>query len=352
MTTSAPRTFAFGQASRPGPTGPGVRCYAQRTPSRAALLVAVGWSLLVSGCFKRGVTPIQTHFNKGVYQYSRGDYEAAVGEFRMALEEDAGDRRARFNLAEALEARAPRLERQDQPGRAEALRQEAEEHYRAILAELPGDLRASVNLAAREHQRGDEGAAEDRLRAAIERYPRSALPRVALAAHKFRDDSPASLGEAAELLEAAVDRDPVNVDANVLLGQTYAALARVEPAAGVAWTDRARQAFGRALDQRPGDVGALLALARLERRAGEPDRAESLARRALYVRSDLLEAHLMLAELLDASGDLEEATAHLWRGRQLEDPQRPHLSAEEYQRRLRDLYRRLAEREGAGAAPD
>lgn len=64
--------------------------------------------LVLDGCFKRCVTPIRTHFNKGVYEYSAGDYDAAISEFRLAIEEDPGDRRARFNLAEALEAKAVR----------------------------------------------------------------------------------------------------------------------------------------------------------------------------------------------------------------------------------------------------
>ena len=84
------------------------------TERSGQILLLLASSLLFLGCFKRGVTPIQTHFNKGVYQYARGDHEAAIGEFRMALEEDAGDRQARFNLAEALESRASALEREAQ----------------------------------------------------------------------------------------------------------------------------------------------------------------------------------------------------------------------------------------------
>ncbi len=311
-------------------------------PGLALLLL----STLTAACFKRGVTPIRTHFNKGVYHYSKGDFDSAASEFRMALEENAADRRARFNLAEALEARATRLERAGEPERAEALRSEAEEHYRAILAADPAHLRASVNLAAREFQRGDEAAGEARLRAAIEREPRSALPRVALAAHRLRRGDPASLRAAVELLEAAVDRDPAHVDANALLGDAYAALAEHAGDDGADVAARARDAYERALDHHPNDLGALIALARLERRAGRPSDAEALLRRALYVRDDLLEAHLMLSEILAAEGALEAATAHLWRARQLEDPRRPRLAPDEYRQRLLELYRRLAEREG------
>ena len=303
--------------------------------------------LFTAACFKRGVTPIRTHFNQGVYHYSHGDYETAISEYRLAVEEDAGDHRALFNLAEALESRATRLERDGRGEQALALRNEAEEHYRALLVDDPGHLRASVNLAAREYHAGDEAGAEARLRATLERHPRSALPRIALAAHRFRRQDVAAIRDAVGLLEEAVDRDRSNPDANVLLGHALAALER-RGADDPDTVSRARAAYGRALDRVPGDVGALIGLARLERRAGDADRAESLARRALYVLPDLLTAHLMLADLLEARGELEEATAHLWRARQLEGGARePQLSPEDYRRRLLDLYRRLAEQEGA-----
>ncbi len=312
----------------------------------------LGAALLLNaaGCLKRGVTPIRTHFNRGVYHYSHGDYQTAISEYRLAVEEHAGDHRALFNLAEALESMATSFERDGHSEQAEGPRLEAEEHYRKLLAADPGHLRASVNLAAREMHNGDRAAAEARLRAAIEQHARSVLPRVALAAHHLATGEEASIRAAAELLEEAVGHDRTHPDANVLLGHAYAALER-HGAADPDLVDRARRAYQQALDHAPADVGALIGLARLERRAGKPERAESLARRALYVLPDLLEAHLMLAELLAAAGELEEATAHLWRGRQLEDAAHARLSPEEYRWRLLDLYRRLARQEGAGPSP-
>ncbi len=311
----------------------------------AVALSSLTVALLAStACLKRGVTPIRTHFNRGVYHYSHGDYQTAISEYRLAIEEDAGDHRALFNLAEALESRATRLERDGRAERAEALRREAEEHYRTLLTADPGHLRANVNLAARELASGDEAAAEARLRAAVELHPRSALPRVALAAHRLATGEEASIRDAARLLEEAVERERAHPDANVLLAHAYAALER-HGAGDPDLLARAREAYERALDHVPGDVGALIGLARLERRAGKPDRAESLARRVLYVLPDQLEAHLMLAELLADASQLEEATAHLWRSRQLDSLDRPRLSPQEYRRRLLDLYRRLAQRE-------
>ncbi len=324
-----------------------------RVLGRAGLvLIAL---LVLSGCFHRGVTPIQTHFNQGVYHYSRGDYPKAIGSYRMAVEEDPADWRARFNLAEALESAAQRRERAGEPDAAEELRQEAEEHYLRLLAEEPGHLRATVNLAAREYQRGDRAAAEARLRNAITRHPRSALPRVALAAHRLRqarrvprEDRPLLLREALATLEEAYRREPSNVDANMLLGHACAALARhSSEAESGPLLDRARDAYQRAVEQNEMDVASLLALARLESQAQRLRQAESWLRRALYVNPDLLMANLMMARVLTDLGDLEGATTHLWRSRELEDRQWPRLSEAEYQRRLLDLYQRLIEQESA-----
>ena len=300
--------------------------------------------LVLAACVHRGVTPIRSHFNKGVYHYSEGDYDAAISEYRLALEEDPGDYRARFNLAETLEVQATRRAEVGAAEPAAALRREAEEHYLAILAVDPDHLRASVNLAARELDRGEKEAAEKRLLQAMQRHPRVALPRIALAAHRLRAADPAQARSALALLEAALDQDPANVDANMLLGYACTALERLgDPDPSL--LDRAREAYRRAIDSDPEDLGAMLALARLERRAGRHEQALPWLRRALYVNPDWLEVHLMLSEVLDLAGDLEAATAHLWRSRLLEDPDRPRLAAPEYRRRLLDLYRRLAQRE-------
>jgi tetratricopeptide (TPR) repeat protein len=319
------------------------------------LLPALIVLLVLCGCFHRGVTPIHTHFNKGVYHYARGDVSRAIGEYRMAVEEDPGDWQARFNLAEALEAAAQQRERGGAAAEAEELRQEAEEHYLRLLADDPDNLRAAVNLSAREFQHGDEDAAEARLRDAVARHPRAALPRVALAAHRLRqarhaarDEKLPLLREAVEILEEAHRREPSDVDADMLLGHAVSILARRSPEGERdELVDRARQAFLQALHHDESDLATLLALARLERRAGNLRQAEQWLRRALYVDPDLLTANLMISRVLSDLGDLEGATTHLWRSRELEDELAPRLSEDEYRQRLLELYRRLIEQESA-----
>jgi tetratricopeptide (TPR) repeat protein len=318
--------------------------------SRLAVLLVV---LALTGCLKRGVTPIQTSFNKGVYHYSKGDYQAAIGDYRMALEEDPGDYRARFNLAEALEAAALRRELEGEPDGAEELRREAEEHYLRLLAEDGDHLRAAVNLAAREFQRGDEDAAVARLEEAIARHPRATLPRVALGAHRLRQARQSTpelrrelLDEAIRRLEEARHRDPTGVDANMLLGHAWAARARHAPEGERdALYGRARESYEKALERDQEDLATVLALARLERQTGRLRRAEHWLRRALYARPDLLAAHLLLARTLSELGDLEGATLHLWRGREIDKGRWSRMSEEEYRQRLLELYQRLIEEE-------
>ena len=71
-----------------------------------SLICVVGLTLIGCRGGAGGVTPIRTAFNKGVYQHSQGNHEAAIAEYREALEEDETDHRARFNLAMALETLA------------------------------------------------------------------------------------------------------------------------------------------------------------------------------------------------------------------------------------------------------
>lgn len=301
---------------------------------------------LLVACAGGGMTPIRSHFNKGAYLYSHGDFEAAISEYQLALEEEPADHRARFNLAASREALADRLERGGRAEAAEALRQQAEDLYRELLAARPDDLRAAVNLAAREIAKGDRGAGEERLRRAVEQHPRAALPRTALAAHALRQagEDPAALQQAVELLEAALAIDPANADANMLLGNACGLLARHEPNGGT-FLKRARQAYHKVLEGDSYDFATLLALARLELAAGDAAAAEPWLRRALYVDPNHLEGHLEMSRALESLGDLESATLHLWRARELEDPLAPRLAPGEYAERLLELYRRLAERE-------
>ncbi len=307
----------------------------------AVLLVLLAGPI---GC-QRGITPIRTAYNKGVYHFSKRNYEEAIAEYHDALGANPRDHRAHFNLAVALEARAEQLEQAGESGRAAELKGQAETEYRNLLRLKPDDLRASINLAACEYESGQTGAAEERLRALIERYPGVALPRTALAAHVLAEAREAETGEepsrlldeARRLIDEAVGKDPTNVAALMLQGDVAVALGD---------QSRARQSYRRALQRDPSDIATLLALGRLEVGAENWGQAGVWLQRVLYIDRGHFESHALLATVLEKEGDLEGATRHLWEARQLDDGAQAGIASPDYRDRLVGLYRRLLRREG------
>ena len=254
-----------------------------------ARLGAVAAALLAS-CAT--YTPIRTHFNQGVRLYEEENWAGAAREYRLALEEDPCDHRARFNLAVTLE----------EMGRTDLARAE----YEWIIANRPGDLRASANLAAIEIEEGNKEAGYARLQALVDRYETMAMPRVALASHYVRDGR---TEEALVLVRQALEIDSSDIEANFLLGRILEERSDFPGA---------RAAYEKSLANAPNDVASLLALGRVERATGKPDLARSYYRRAAGRNRNSLEAHRALAQMAEESGSLEEAVRHLWEVRRLE----------------------------------
>lgn len=300
-----------------------------------------------------GITPIQTAYNKGAYQYSAGNYDAAITEYEDALREDPEDVRARFNLGLALESRADRYEAE---ARAEARRlrargddsaaagvesaardkvkdlvARAEEEYRTIIEEDPTHPRATVNLAAIEYERGDEEAAKDRLRALIAVRGDDAVPRVALAAHLINEEA---LDAARELLVEAREDEPASAGVNGLLGDVARKLGRNE---------EAREAYATVLKRDADDLHALVAMGALAVQEERWDNARGYLERALYVHPRHYRSHVLLAEVYERQGDDEDAARHLWDARDLEPLAEPGDPVVDFEARLRGLYGRLLE---------
>jgi len=296
--------------------------------------IAAGLLLLLSSCALGGggITPVRTPFNRGVYHQSAGRIDAAIHEYRLALEEDPTDVRARFNLASALEDAAGRVE---DPGerRAELLA-EAEGEYRRILEQVPDHLRASVNLASLMARTGREAEARERLLATKRRNPKSVLPRSALAALDVRGGR---LEEAEKELRDALRIDPADVPVLHLLGDVQGARGQ---------TEQAGVTYRRALTAHPDDLGVLRALSELEVRGGRPLEARVYLERLLLVDPDDAPAHLLLSRVFEETDDLEGAVFHLWRARDLGAE-----GAASARSRLSRLYLRLLEDVEAGERP-
>lgn len=318
---------------------------ARRRPSRPRLYPLLLLALTaLAGCGQKGITPIHTAFNKGVYHYGKANYDEAIAEYREALETNHDDHRARFNLAVTLETKADRAHRRGQHDVATRLRADAEQEYRNLLEQRPDDLRASINLAAVQYERGQRIEAMARLSAIAEHYPNVALPKTALAAHLLREareagasaESVQLLEEARVLLERALGRDPSNVATLMLHGEVLVSLD--EPIG-------ARRSYQRALKREPSDIATLLAMGRLELEQGNPAEASAWLQRALYIDADHFEAHVLMAEAREEAGDLEGAVRHLWEARRLDDGANSHASPD-YRERLASLYVRLLAAEG------
>ncbi len=290
-------------------------------------MIGMAFLLAVAGC--GSYTPIRTHFNKGHYLYTSGNFEGAVHEYRAALDDDATDSRARFNLAVALE----KLGRRD----------DARHEYEQILALKPDDMRASVNLAAMELEDGHVAEGRGRLERMVKLYDTVPLPRVALATHEFR----AGNDDVAErLVREGLERDSADVEANFILGEILSKRAHAAPRgeARDKLVAEARKAYDRGLHTDPEDLATLTASGRLEQFAGEADAAIGAYRRVLYIDRRNRESHMALAELLESQGDDEGAVYHLWEAARSGGGEALSTSAD-HAERLAKLYERLAAKE-------
>lgn len=276
-----------------------------------------------------GITPVRTPFNKGVYHYSAGNYDEAIAEYHLALDENPDDHRARFNLAMAYEAKALELGRDGKAELARKLAGDAEREYRTLLRLRPGALRASINLAAIEYARGEGERAKRRLAEAIRDHGDIGLPRTSLASYLLREGK---AREAASVLEGALAVDPASLEANMLMGRARQALADVQGA---------RSAYLKALERDDSDLATLLSLARLAVENREPEEALVWLQRMLFIDPDHFEAHLLLSEVFEKLGRGEEALRHLWRARDL-DPG-GEARGRKYRARLGALYQGLLE---------
>ncbi len=279
---------------------------------------------------------MRTAFNRGVYQLSKENYDQAISEFRTAVDENADDYRAWFNLGAAYQAKADLWIKSGKSQQAHALTDHAEEAYRSVIKLKPGNIRASINLAAIEYERDQKDQAKQRLAELIESHPRHALPHAALAAHLIQEKQ---LEQAREHLLRATRLDPGNLEAQYLLGRTLWRLK--DP-------DGARKAFGNALKRSSNDMATLLALGELEFEQQQYGQAQSYLTGALFIEPDIQRAHHILAQVSLQQGNIEKAVAHLWQARRLSSNDR---QIQDYNSQLVQLYKRLIEAQDRSSQP-
>jgi tetratricopeptide (TPR) repeat protein len=238
-------------------------------------------------------SPLDSHYNRGVEFYDRGDRAEAIREYTLAIEDDPEHYRAHYNLAVCL---------QDLGKLDEAL----------------------VNLAALRLEQGREAEALPLLERAARSDPDSGFPRSSLGSYHERKGD---LARAEAEYRASVALEPAHVAGHHRLGLLLARRGDLEGAVAE---------FDAALDSHPDDLATLLASSEARERKGDSRGALLHLERALERARDRADLWVRLAALYEAEGRLEDAMAALWEARAV---------GADVKQRLASLHSRLAGRE-------
>jgi len=203
--------------------------------------------VLLAGCSEDPEVAKLRYFESGNQYLENEEYDAAIIEYRNAIELDRRYGEARKQLGRALIA-------------VGNLRGAYQERIRAADL-LPGDSEAQTDAAVMLLQAGEFEDAETRARRAL-------------------------------------DADPQNIDAQIVLGS---ALVRLDD------LDGAIAQIEEAIEIDPGQARSYATLGTLEALRGDGGEAESRFRKAIEVEPENVSAHLALAQYLWYANRLEEA---------------------------------------------
>ena len=234
------------------------------------------------------------HGQRGRRAFVEGDFAAAIGAARQAVEANPEAPQARLNLGASL-LRAGRPE-------------EAVGALEEALRMSPGHPIVHFNLGATFFQLGDLGQAETHYAAAVSGNPGFKEARFNLANLRRTDGR---CGEALAQYQAVVDLDP-----RLALARVWRAVCLAELGRGI----EARRALESDLRDLPAERWLQLAYVRLLATAEEPtvgdgERAWNLGRQLFQARPRVAEAEAVAAAAA-RRGDLEQALA--WQARALE----------------------------------
>jgi len=145
--------------------------------------------LLLAGC--SSYSPLDSHYNRGVEFYDDGRLPDAIREYRLAIEDDPSNVRARYNLAVCFH---------DQGKKADAATE-----YEEVLKRDPGNARALVSLASIKADDGKDADALALLEKAAQADRHSAFPQSSLGAYYERKGN---ADRAMEAYKASVAIEP------------------------------------------------------------------------------------------------------------------------------------------------
>ncbi|HSL71301.1 MAG TPA: tetratricopeptide repeat protein, partial [Longimicrobiales bacterium] len=268
---------------------------------KVCLLAVVPLLLLAAAC--------SAQLDDAITAHRTGKYDDAIAIYRRALAAEPASLAARKGLARALAdigkyADAEGVLREapatiapsvatalGDVQRAQGKLADAETAYRAGLRSADS-LTAKLNLAILAYRRGEKSAALDVFDTYIDVYNRGAdrltaeeIVAVGTAVRYLGERDPQLFKDALNAYDEAAAKDPNNEDARLLAGELF-----LEKYRG----DEAEKTFQAALQQNPRNPRALVDLARSREFDGSAEAVE-LARKALEVNPNLVDAHLLLA---------------------------------------------------------
>ena len=167
--------------------------------------------------------------------------------------------------------------------------------FRSALAEHPGDLLTSMNLAVLLERSGDLEGMVSVLQTAAEANADAPPPRIALARYALNRSEPQS---AIQWLEPLADAQGGDYRVAQLLAQAY--LLAEQP-------ELASRSARRLLEQRPDDAQTLALVARVDNANKRPGRAQKHLERALELDAESVDLRKQLVETLLLQRKLDEA---------------------------------------------
>ena len=145
-----------------------------------------------------------------------GNTNGAIAQFRQAIAINPHLPGVHFELAELLHT-----------SQNQAVKKEAEQEYRAALAENPQDEKALLRMAEIDAQKGDVQRAFGEYSRAVELQPADADAKLGLAKTLIEMDQ---TDKALTLLEQTVQQEPTNAIAHYRLGSLYRKAGRADDA--------------------------------------------------------------------------------------------------------------------------
>lgn len=238
------------------------------------------------------------HTNLGIALAEKGDQDAAIRHYEMALEISPDHVNARYNMGNAYVRKK--------------MYDEAIEHYQRAISIRPQTVEAHLNLANAYAEMRLYDSAEAEYKTALE-YDPDHFDAITNLAGMYKDTG--RFSDAEELYRRALEIRPSDPESHSSLGVALA---------GQGMLDEAVEHFTEALRLDPRHAGAHVNMANVHAARKDYDKAAEEYQTALEIDPKLVEAHHNLGLVLKSRNDLDGAIFSFRRAVELE-PSMPNL---------------------------